>query len=379
METDKINIRGAAPDLSLPIPAPARDQTMDALRGFAILLVVLGHMTQFTDPDFDHNLVFRMIYSFHMPLFFFISGYVINLPRLQSGLGNYVWKRTLRLAVPFLTWTFLVIYWLDGIFTRMTFRAFAIQIYHSPDGGGLWFLWALFLCLLILPVFRPVMDLRAKYLPGAIGLFADVTILAAVICLLRVWHFDDAGIGFFRPDFPYVLAGAMVRRWEFKARSLGCWQEVILVLFPFVSAGWYRGSPPWLVRIVQHLDGGSYPGWVTPTFDYVAAFVGISFSFLLFRRITWRPALAFFGWLGLQSLGIYAITSSYDICYTNSMLPLVLTIWVLVCTAANLVFALSIIYAVLRPSRIMSFLFLGEIRRAGAASGKNMPVSGWAR
>jgi len=361
-----------------PVAKPARDQTMDVLRGLAILLVVLGHMTQFCDPDFDHNIVFRIIYSFHMPLFFFISGYVINLPRLKSGMGSYIWKRTLRLAIPFLAWTFFVIYWLDGIFTRMSFRAFAIQIYHSPDGGGLWFLWALFICLLFLPFFQPIIELRVKYLGGAIGLVSDVALLALAAGLLRVWHFDDAGIGFFRTDFPYVLAGAIVRRWEFKAWSLGCWQEAVLILFPFASAGWYRGHPPWLIRVVQYLTGGAYPAWVTPTFNYIAAFLGIAFSFLLCRRITWKPALAFLSWLGLQSLGIYAVTSSYVICYTNSMLPLVLSIWVLLNMIANLVFSLSIIYALLRPSRVMSFLFLGEIPRASPASIKTTLVSGGA-
>lgn len=42
---------------------------IDNLKGVLILLVVLGHCIQCTDLDFDHNAVFRYIYSFHMPLF----------------------------------------------------------------------------------------------------------------------------------------------------------------------------------------------------------------------------------------------------------------------------------------------------------------------
>lgn len=42
---------------------------VDNLKGFLILLVVLGHCIQNTKIDFDHNIVFRYIYSFHMPLF----------------------------------------------------------------------------------------------------------------------------------------------------------------------------------------------------------------------------------------------------------------------------------------------------------------------
>lgn len=49
---------------------------IDNLRGLLIILVVLGHCIQNLDLDFDHNIVFRYIYSFHMPLFMFISGFV---------------------------------------------------------------------------------------------------------------------------------------------------------------------------------------------------------------------------------------------------------------------------------------------------------------
>lgn len=48
---------------------------LDFIKGFAILLVVLGHVIQFSDNSFDNNILFRYIYSFHMPLFMFTSGF----------------------------------------------------------------------------------------------------------------------------------------------------------------------------------------------------------------------------------------------------------------------------------------------------------------
>ena len=49
---------------------------IDQLRGIAILLVILGHyLIALTPEKFAHPVV-QIIYSFHMPLFFFISGYV---------------------------------------------------------------------------------------------------------------------------------------------------------------------------------------------------------------------------------------------------------------------------------------------------------------
>ena len=56
---------------------------IDALRGFAIILVVIGHLVQNNYSDAYHNSILDVIYSIHMPLFFFISGcvakrYIVN-------------------------------------------------------------------------------------------------------------------------------------------------------------------------------------------------------------------------------------------------------------------------------------------------------------
>lgn len=54
-----------------------RNVLYDKIRGIAILLVVLGHSVQnaYGEKCFNVSL-FNIIYSFHMPLFMFISGFV---------------------------------------------------------------------------------------------------------------------------------------------------------------------------------------------------------------------------------------------------------------------------------------------------------------
>lgn len=49
---------------------------LDAMKGILIILVILGHSIQDTISDYQNNFLFRFIYSFHMPLFFAISGYL---------------------------------------------------------------------------------------------------------------------------------------------------------------------------------------------------------------------------------------------------------------------------------------------------------------
>ena len=50
---------------------------IDQLKGIAILLVVLGHVIGYNNCE--DSFLWRFIYSFHMPLFMFISGYVAQM------------------------------------------------------------------------------------------------------------------------------------------------------------------------------------------------------------------------------------------------------------------------------------------------------------
>ena len=88
---------------------PGRLLGVDALRGFAILLVVLGHSIS---NAVNLNQVVRanplyytsnFIYTFHMPLFFLVSGYVLFGKRIK------IRDRALRLLMPFLAW--IPVYW----------------------------------------------------------------------------------------------------------------------------------------------------------------------------------------------------------------------------------------------------------------------------
>lgn len=118
-----------------------RDASIDALRGFAILLVVFGHSLQFTNPDFDNNILFRIIYSFHMPLFMFISGYVtfFGQDKIVSGFK----KRAALLLFPFFSWavvTFFVNAITEDQLSWHQAGIFFNNLAKSPDNNGLWFL-----------------------------------------------------------------------------------------------------------------------------------------------------------------------------------------------------------------------------------------------
>ncbi len=71
-----------------------RIEWIDSLKGLGMLLVVLSH----TAIDHDTN---RVLYAFHMPLFFLISGFLFS-PHKYVSISSLVRKRTQTLLVPYL-------------------------------------------------------------------------------------------------------------------------------------------------------------------------------------------------------------------------------------------------------------------------------------
>lgn len=115
---------------------------LDALKGILIVLVILGHVIQSSISDYQHNVLFRLIYSFHMPLFFLISGYLTYKGRYDE---NLVFKRFVQCIIPFISWAFLLPVLENGILDLS--RSANTLLY--PD-NGLWFLYNLFVyCVMV--------------------------------------------------------------------------------------------------------------------------------------------------------------------------------------------------------------------------------------
>lgn len=122
---------------------------IDAAKGIGIFLVFLGHTT------IPGN-IFWYIFSFHMPLFFFLSGYLYNA---QKHIG---WKELLqskfkKLIIPyFLFFAILFVYWLiigraigdvqnlNVPISRILFEFSYASAYLKTPFAPLWFLFTLF-------------------------------------------------------------------------------------------------------------------------------------------------------------------------------------------------------------------------------------------
>ncbi len=125
-----------------------RSQWIDFLRGGVIVLMLWGHCIQYCVPagvDFFQNPVFQFIYSFHMPLFMLISGYLfgLSMKRKETCLAEYAGKRILHLMQPAVfggMLNYLLALAGKGIVTRSLETLSVFDFWGSAD--NLWFLWS---------------------------------------------------------------------------------------------------------------------------------------------------------------------------------------------------------------------------------------------
>ncbi len=129
-----------------------RIEYIDIARGIGILLVVMGH----NDFSLVSPFAYKLIYSFHMPLFFFLSGYFLNT---TIGFWDFFKKRFNSLIKPYL-FTLFLIYFGSLSFGKLGFQTAITRIVKSLYGTGryidwvqLWFLPHLFVVSLYAFVF----------------------------------------------------------------------------------------------------------------------------------------------------------------------------------------------------------------------------------
>lgn len=132
-----------------------RNKYIDVLRGTAVILMVLGHCIQygngraFSQPEvFFNNIAFQLIYSFHMPLFMLISGYLfIYTVEKHRSIISFAKNRFLRLLLPIIAWdTILYIRFAwEAEKTDGWIKEWIIS-YCKSIPEAYWFLWAIFYC-----------------------------------------------------------------------------------------------------------------------------------------------------------------------------------------------------------------------------------------
>lgn len=112
---------------------------VDISKGFVILLMVLGHSNL---PEVAN----RWIWSFHMPFFFFISGYFTGFSR---PIKDFIYHKTRQLLYPFFIYSIIVLLLLSVALRRSILDLTTEVIFGGWGGIALWFVPVLYLGTII--------------------------------------------------------------------------------------------------------------------------------------------------------------------------------------------------------------------------------------
>jgi len=201
---------------------------LSVLQGFAILLVVVGHAWLTEDVDPNHPVVSetgRIIYHFHMALFFAISGYLFWETKLkrEKPWTEIVSDKARRLLVPYLGFTLATLaikLALPGAVSRQAELSpgYILKSLVYPETnplGELWFVAALFLMFLPGRLYRILSN----------GALASLAVLATATAINWMFDFSLALFGgrlaiFYFPSFFFGLCMA---RFDIPARLVLRW------------------------------------------------------------------------------------------------------------------------------------------------------------
>lgn len=259
---------------------------IDYLKGVMIILVVMFHLVVL---DIAYPTVRMAVYTFHVPVFLIISGYLTNINKNPADYGRSI----LRLIVPYII--FETVYMLllhsfgDGVNATLsmdvlTLKDVAIRLLVYPV-GAYWYLQVLIVCGIVYYLVFHFLKMAnsSKFLLMS-------TIVYAIAYSVR--HYEVvpimAGSGFVWESVLFFLLGVLIR----------------LSGIPFTKvfpASWFALVPLILLFSSRdHLFRGTLPG----VFIIVLM---VCFLLFAFKHIG-NQGRSLFGYLGRNSLAIYVFS-----------------------------------------------------------------------
>lgn len=204
---------------------------IDIMKGFTILLVVFGHAVQgiidshnlSLNTDFSSIVITKeVIYGFHMPIFFIISGFFLT-DWLKNNKRFALEKKLKRLVYPYFVWSFITALFMQ-IASNFTNNGLGIiDFIKSPviPFSQYWFLYLLFFFHLI--YFVGDVLLKDKALKSI--LIISFVLFCVGPVLPKIWIFSN-----FTKYFVFFMVGPYIFYYIKKIKKINKIELIISIL-----------------------------------------------------------------------------------------------------------------------------------------------------
>jgi len=293
-----------------PIFSIKRNVTIDVLKGWAIYLVVMGHFIYeiyakflISEQSFYVN---KFIYSFHMPLFFVVSGYLNAWSLQKYNIKSFFIKKTKSLLIPFFFWSMSAIVLnlislrndpdIGAVFSKLMLKCFV----YTPS---VWYLLILYLSTLVFRVDIIFGNMLAKKINPKLRILSHLLFWILIILLPNdIFEFKS-----FEHFYPYLIVGYYLNIYSDK---LSVFIEkhqlkltvVSLLFFPITIIGYIFNFSPLHSNL-------TFINFYNFLYANIWALTGCLFSYMLVKHcLTKLPFIrSLYLSFGEYSLDIYGI------------------------------------------------------------------------
>jgi len=209
-----------------PVVRHSREEWIDVVKLFACVLVALGHLFQsfsktgiIAPQSWGYNYFDSTIYRFHVPVFFFCSGYLYQKYVAITSWKDYrnnINKKAINLSIPYFTFSIITLS-LKSIFRSTTATPITAGFWETlflQPTSPYWFLYVLFFLFLMIPT---IQFSSASY--SLIFLFLLLKILVITSFKTKVYAIDGVmnnGIWFILGMYAsYVRLIPRISSWNF--------------------------------------------------------------------------------------------------------------------------------------------------------------------
>lgn len=329
-----------------------RIEYLDLLKFFAIFCVLLGHSTEQISADlfWDHP-IWSFIYSYHMPLFIFLSGFFFK-SSLRKPYLKVLGDKAVQLLVPSVT-AFAI-----GVVLMLAMGTKAIadlcELSFSGFMNSVWFLKCLFMCIAVM---YPLCKLFRKDWVAA---------MVATVAVIFIPGLDIVNFNFMLPMFALgMLCGGNMECLEKHWKMLTL---VSIAVFAALLPFWSGRMTVYMVPTRVIADGAlDLHNLGITVYRLAIGMAGTLTFFFLSRPVygavkdrRWCPALCR---IGGATLGIYVLQTFFLEILINRLHVFIPLPWSCLAAPVIAVSELALCYGLvllLRRSRTASLLLLGQ-------------------
>lgn len=258
--------------------SPNRLFWLDNAKAFGIIAIIWGHLAENILKNYisDVHLQYKFIYSFHIPLFFILSGYIAKQP--GSNIHSFIKEKFMTRIIPIMFFTILILPFylmkdkvtqgsinLNQLFDNSLFLIRGISIFNPLT----WFLSCLFSVELIHFFVSPFLDNKKSRIGIYMVLFYTIgwlitwkrNLILEILQIGDFWFIYEA-IG----AYSFYLLGRLLFTSDIFRKKTSLYMNILLLIISTVllvstfnlNQGDFQGSPGNVVLFASGIYGNIF-------------------------------------------------------------------------------------------------------------------------